>query len=520
MALTRQEGMLPPPAQGLVAVQLPDTREMEPEVREHLTSAQKALAYAVNDPATSADKLGEAYGLMGEIYQAYALSAPAKQCYLNAARLAPKEFRWVYLLGKLHEREGDAERAISYYNSARSLRPDYLPVFVNLGNIYLQLNRLDEAEVQFKGALELDEASAAASYGLGQVALSKRNYAVAVSYLEKAVRLAPEANRLHYALAMAYRGLGDKEKAQSHLALSGTVGVRAADPLVDGLQDLIKGARLHLIRGKAALEARRFEEAAAEFRQAITEQPRSVLAHFNLGAALTQTGDLRGAVEQFEEALRLDPSHADAHYNLGLLLARMNRHEEAIKHLRSTVGAQPNDNSARFLLAQELIKVHLLEEAEAELSRVVEFDPANEDALLARVNILLVRKEYKQALTALEKAHERFPQKGRTAVTLAYLLAASPQIELRDGTRALSLAQAAYEATGTSNHGALVAMALAELGRCDEAADWARRMIAKASAEGQTDFAEKLKVDLNRYEKERPCRPAADTSFSDRAPDR
>jgi tetratricopeptide (TPR) repeat protein len=289
---------------------------------------------------------------------------------------------------------------------------------------------------------------------------------------------------------------------------------------VDGLQDLIKGARLHLIRGRAALEARRFEEAATEFRKAITEQPRSVPAHFNLGAALTQTGDLRGAAEQFEEVLRLDPSHADAHYNLGLLLAQMNRHEEAIKHLRSAVNSQPNDSGARFLLAHELVKARLLEEAEAELSRVLESDPENEDALLARVNLLLVRKEYKQALSALEKAHERFPQKGRTAVTLAYLLAASPQTELRDGQRALSLARAAYEATGTSNHGALVALALAELGRCEEAAGWTRRMIAKASAEGQTDFAAKLKADLNMYEREGACRPAADTFFSDRAPER
>ena len=500
--------MLPPPVPGLSPVHYPDTRNMEADVREHLTLSQNTLAAAAKNPATPADKLADAYGMMGQIYQAYALNSPAKECYLNASQLAAKDFRWVYLLGKLHEREGDVQAAISYYNTARALRPDYLPVFVSLGNIYLQLNRLDEAEALFRHALGLNETSAATLYGLGQAALSKRSYTDAARYLERASRLAPEANRIHYALAMAYRGLNDLEKAQSHLAQSGSVGVRVSDPLLDELQDLIKGARLHLIRGKVALDARRFAEAADEFRKAIAAQPNSIPAHFNLGAALTQTGDLRGAAEQFKETLRLDPHHANAHYNLGLLLAQANEHEQAITHLRSALSAQPDDNHARFLLAQELALVRRLEEALAEFSRVVQADPDNENALLGLVRILLGKKQYKQALSALEKGHAQFPQKGLTTATLSYLLAASPQLELRDGTRALTLARAVYEATTSIKHGVLVAMALAELGRCDEAAEWARRMITKADAEGSPDLVEKLKTELKRYERERPCRPA------------
>jgi tetratricopeptide (TPR) repeat protein len=513
-----QRSIMPPPVPGLVPVQLPETRDMEPEVREHITSAQNALALAVKDADAPASKLGEAYGMMGQIYQAYSLTAPARECYLNAARLAPQDFRWVYLLGKLSEREGNAQAAVGYYETVRNLRADYLPVFVSLGNLYLQLNRLDEAESFFRRALELNAGSAATQYGLGQVALSKRSYAQAVGYLEKALQLAPEANRLHYALAMAYRGLNNLEKAQSHLALSGTVGVRVSDPLLDGLQDLVKGARLHLIRGRTALEARRFSEAAAEFRKAIKEQPRSVPAHFNLGAALSQMGDLPGAIEQFKETLKLDPTHANAHYNLGLLLAQTNQTEQAITHLQAAVTASPNDSQARFLLAQELVKVRRLEEAEAELSKVVALNPDNEDALLGQVKILLVSKQYRRALEVLEKGHAQFPQKVRTSVTLAYLLAASPQLELRDGARALALARPVYQATASINHGALVAMALAELGRCGEAAAWMRQVIAKAAGDSNAGLIEKLKTELNRYERARPCRPPTDITFSDQAP--
>jgi tetratricopeptide (TPR) repeat protein len=231
---------------------------------------------------------------------------------------------------------------------------------------------------------------------------------------------------------------------------------------------------------------------------------------------LSQTGDLPGAVAQFEEVLRLDPNHPDAHYNLGLLLVQSNQGEQAIKHLQVAVSDNPGDLNARFLLGQELLRVRRFDEAEKELSRVAQTDPNNEDALLSWVTIMLRKKAYSAALQALEKGHAQFPEKGRTSVTLAYLLVASPQYEKRDGKRALQLAQAAYAATGTVNHGVLVAMALAELGRCDEAAALVKQLSAKAAEERKPDLLEKLKVELDRYERVRPCRPTPD-AFSDQS---
>src|SRR6266567_2289470 len=511
---SQNDKLLPPPESILVPVHWPDITKLETDVREQLVSLQNSLAAAVKNPATSESNLSEAYGTMGELYQAYSRNSPARECYLNANSLAGKDFRWVYLLAKLDQQDGRIDEAIRLYRIANQLRPEYVAVPVNLGDIYLQLDRLDDAKRSFEAALKIEGGNAAAYYGLGQVALSRRSYAEAVKYFERALAQAPDAKRIHYSLAMAYRGLGNAEKAKDQLARQGPVGVRAADPLVDGLQDLIKGERVHLIRGRMALEARRYAEAAAEFQKAIAAKPDSLSAHINLGAVLTQTGDLSGASTQFEEALRLDPENTIAHYNLAVLLARENKHDQTIAHLQSVLGVDPNDFGARFLLAQELLKSTRLEEALIEFSRVAQADPKNEEALLEQVKLLLRKKQYKQALDSLEKGHAQYPQKGQTAVMLAYLLAASPQHDLRDGARALELAQLVYQATGFEDHGALVALALAELGRCDEAAAWMRQMVAKAAKENKPDLVEKLKAELNKYERVRPCRPTADITFS------
>src|ERR1051325_827105 len=483
---------LPPARANLLPLHWPDLTALEPEVREQLAQLQTALAATAKNSETSATALSEAFGVMGENYQSYSLLAAARVCYLNANILTPQDFRWVCLLGKLDQSEDRFDDAIRRYRIARTLRPEYLAVPVNLGNIYLQLNRLDEAKENYKSALAIDKSCAAALYGLGQVALSQRNYDEAIADLEAALQLAPGANRIHYALAMAYRNLGDVKQATVHLAQQGTTGVRVNDPLFDGLQELIKGERIHLIRGKLALDSRSYKEAVDEFRQVIAANPNSLSAHINLGAALVQTGDSKTAAAHFEAALRIDPRNTNAHYNLAALLANDNRHEAAIGHLREILSIDPKDSGARFLLAGELRKAERLAEGLEGLRRRSKADPNNEEALLNLVKLLQQKGDYKQALDRLKKAHEQYPQKGQTAVMLTVLLTTSPQYDLRDGATALQLARMIYQASGSPEHGALVAMALAELGRCAEAADWQRRMISLAQQQQRSDLLTRL----------------------------
>jgi len=458
----------------------PDLTKLEESVRAQIETAQAALTAKIKDPATSAAALSEAYGTLGQIYHAYSLNSPARECYVNASSLAPKDFRWIYLLAKLDQNEGRFEDAIRRYQLVRTLQPDYIAALVNLGNAFLELNRLQDAAESFNAALKIDERTSAAHYGLGQVALSKRNYSEAVDHFERTLAQVPSANRVHYSLAMAYRGLGAVEKVKAHLVQQGPVGVRVSDPLVDGLQDLIEGERVHLARGKIAFEAQRYVEAASEFRKAVAASPDSVTARMNLGAALTQIGDLQGAAEQFAEVLRLDPGKVNAHYNLAVVLATQNKHADAIAHLQSALTAAPNDVGARFLLARELTK----------------------------------SERWDEALDALEKGHAQHPEKAGTAVVLAYLLATSPRLELRNGSRALDLAERVYKATGALQHGAVVAAALAELGRCNEAAEWQRQMIAAAEGKGNPDLLAKLRASLKSYENSQSCRPT-DTSLLD-----
>lgn len=503
---TDNKNVLPSPMKGLVAINYPDLEGLEKDVREQIQSFQESLSKETKKSPLDKENLGKAYGAMGQIYQTYTMYQSAAECYQNAATLLPDDFKWQYLLGKVAEEQNKTNKAIDYYKASQKLRPDYLPIYINLGNAYLELNLLSDARQNFEEALKLSEDNPAALYGLGQINYDEGKFDEAVLNFEKVLKLVPDANRVHYSLAIAYRGLKNVEKAKFHLSKQGTVGIRVADPLFDSLNELKQGVRLRLLRGKLAFEAKRYLDAEEEYKKALAIEPANVTALVNYGATLVQLEKYPEAITNFEKAVSLSPDNANARYNLAVLLSARKKHYQAISHLKAILKNDPKDIPARFFLAKELRNANLLAESLSEFVNLYNLYPDNEDLLIELTQLLLVKGEYKQAKDLLEKSYAKFPDRGRTIAALAYILAASPQPDLRDGKKALELSLLVFNSTKLVNHGTIVALAYAELGQCEDAAKLTRVLIAKVEEVKDQNLLVKLKNELNRYENEKPCR--------------
>lgn len=101
----------------------------------------------------------------------------------------------------------------------------------------------------------------------------------------------------------------------------------------------------------------------------------------------------------------------------------------------------------------------------------------------------------------------RIPSSSRIAYALARLLAASPDGAVRDGARALDLAMRLHVADPSPRHAQVVAQAMAELSRCEQAAQWQQKVVDQAASEGAKDVLSTLRADVDMYRKGRPCRP-------------
>jgi cytochrome c-type biogenesis protein CcmH/NrfG len=134
------------------------------------------------------------------------------------------------------------------------------------------------------------------------------------------------------------------------------------------------------------------------------------------------------------------------------------------------------------------------------LTKTASLNPDDEETLVSLAILMAEQQRYLDAVTVLAEANQRFPARTATATTLARLLASSPDRSIRDGRRALDLAQGVFAANPSPVHGETVALALAELGRCDEALTWMKRAVAEAEQAKDVTEAARLRGELPKYE--------------------
>lgn len=489
-------------AESWIQLPEPELSELEPAVAAQLQRLSESTQEQLSDDSASLEVLAEAVGDLGRHYHAYGLVEAADQCYRVARRLDPEDFQWPYFRGYLLQsagRLGDAEAA---YLEALGLFRRVPPALLRLGEVYRELGRPEEAEVLFREALALEPTSAASLAALGELYASEGRHEEAIRLLEMALAQVPEATRLYYPLAMAYRSAGDLDKAKDLLARQGPVGVKPADPLIDGLTDLRTGERVFLLQGQAAFRAGRFAEAVEAFRQAVSVAPQSVSARIGLGSALGELGETEAALIEYSTALEIAPSNPTALFNAGLLQAQNGDLESAVANLQTATQYAPEDVTLRIHLANALRRSGNLESALAEYRVAVELDPSEEDARLGEAQALASMGRYADARDALERGLAQVPTSGLMAHALSRMLAMGPEPSIRDGARALDLAEKVFAAQPRPEYAEVVAAALAALGRCEEAAKWQLEVLERTSGD---ELLEQRRKVLALYSQGPPC---------------
>ena len=388
---------------GPQAVSEPDLSRLAAPVQAQIRERYAAVS-AAGDPGASPSALGEAYGELGLILMAADHRERAETALLNAHGLAPAAVRWPYYLAHLYRQRGDRELAAAFFARALALDPGNLAALVWLGRMELDRGRPAAAAAVFERALAVDPASAAALAGAGRSALAERDARRAVGYLERALALAPSAASLHYNLGMAHRALGNLDTARLHLQQRGEGVPAPPDPLMTVYNGLLRSALAYEIRGMRAMDARRFDQAAAVFREGLAETPDAASLRHRLGTALMMAGDVEGAVEEFEATLRSAPDFEKAHFGMGVILGMSGRHAEAAERYAAAVELRPNYLEARLGLAEALRLTGRLREAAEQFEEAIRIDPAFAEAWMVRAVILLQLGRTREAAEWLREA--------------------------------------------------------------------------------------------------------------------
>ena len=192
------------------------------------------------------------------------------------------------------------------------------------------------------------------------------------------------------------------------------------------------------------------------------------IGHYNLGNALFQKGDVDEAITQYQKALQINPDYMEAHYNLGCALIQKGRMDEAIIQYQKALQINPDNAEVHYNLGCALLQKGRMDEAITQYQKVLQIEPDNAEA----------------------------------QNKLAWVLATCPQASLRNGDKAVALAQRTNQLTGGGNPVALgtLAAAYAEAGRFPEAVETAQRALQLAETQSNTALADAIRSQLKSYQ--------------------
>ena len=191
---------------------------------------------------------------------------------------------------------------------------------IDRGWQYLQLDDFRNAEREFNEALKQQPAFVPAETALGYLSVARSNEKDALTRFERALQA--DAS---YVPALIGRGRMLLEFDRDADALASFEAAVAKDPSLTDLKNRIDVLRFRatqdmLGRAKSAADARRYDEAAAIYRQAIAASPDSGFLYRDLAAVEQRAGQTANALEHFRKAIELDPNDAHSHASIGSIL--------------------------------------------------------------------------------------------------------------------------------------------------------------------------------------------------------
>ena len=176
------------------------------------------------------------------------------------------------------------------------------------------------------------------------------------------------------------------------------------DTLMEMFQKTPASYRVNQISGEVFETQGRYAEAAAEYRKAITKNPKALDLHFRLGRALLlhdrSPGVLTEARREFEAEIALNAEDPAAEYQVGQILIAEGKREASLPHFERALSLRPDFTEATIAVAKARVEAKQYPEAIRLLESAVQKQPRSE---AARYNLMLAYRNSGQ----MDKAQEQ-----------------------------------------------------------------------------------------------------------------
>jgi len=224
--------------------------------------------------------------------------------------------------------------------------------------------------------------------------------------------------------------------------------------------------------------------------------------------AWIQTSYWRDSETLFTQGLAVTSNNDVAENNLGIVFLRKGKVDEAISLLQAAVDLRPENSPAHENLAKALLQKGRVADALVHYRKLLELQPDNIEVHNIVGTVLIQQGRIREGAEEWQKVLAIEPDNGNALSNLAWVFATSPDDALRDGTKAVQLAEEALRISGRRIPIIFrtLAAAYAESGEFSKAIQAAQQGIELANSQGNSDLATELQGNIALYQEQRPLR--------------
>jgi tetratricopeptide (TPR) repeat protein len=198
----------------------------------------------------------------------------------------------------------------------------------------------------------------------------------------------------------------------------------------------------------------------------------------------------QNTVSLFAHNVAVTPDNGSAYFTLGLGYEHAGDTNRALVCYQTAENLSPADLQIRRCLASLYTQQGQLEAAEKECTGVLALQPDDSTAHAMLADLYSSQGRFEESITEMNSALRYTPDSAVLINNLAWMLATCQQKPLRDGARAITLAQRACEATKFQQtiYVGTLAAAYAEAGNFDQAIATAQKACSLAKKNDEADL--------------------------------
>ncbi len=294
-------------------------------------------------------------------------------------------------LGSAYRQKGQFEKALAVLGKAKEVDPKNAVVHSQVGAVYLDLGKFDDAAKAYGTAIEIDPADADALANLGLALAQDGKIQGALPYFKKSLYLNPNSPSTRKSLGYAYSLVKNWHAAIDELLRARALD--AADPGVEktlsailrkALNDLDaarrddpKDPRAHYYYAYAAAAKGNWQEALDEIDKGIELNGLDSTFLKAKGLFSLELGKLKQAEAAYHACIEKDASDWDCYKSLAVVYIRMGKPEQGLEAALRAAELNPDAIGVQAVLGIAYAKNNAQEKALAAFQRAVSLGGSN-----------------------------------------------------------------------------------------------------------------------------------------------